>query len=99
MTVEHWEDGNNRCMGMLLDGRAQPTGIRKAGSDATLLLIVNAHHDVVNFSLPEVPQGVYWNRLIDTNDPNARVERFSFGDEYALTGRSLLLLELAKEDE
>jgi isoamylase len=49
-----------------------------AGSDATLLLIVNAHHDVVNFTLPEVPQGIYWNRLIDTNNPNARAERFDF---------------------
>jgi len=99
MTIEHWEDGNNRCMGMLLDGRAQPTGIRKAGSDATLLLIVNSHHDVVNFALPEVPQGIYWNRLIDTNNPNARSERFDFNNEYALTGRSLLLFELIKEEE
>ena len=86
-------------MGMLLDGRAQPTGIRKTGSDATLLIIVNAHHDVVNFTLPEVPQGIYWNRLIDTNNPNARAERFDFNNEYALTGRSLLLFELIKEEE
>ena len=45
MTIEQWEDAHNRCMGMLLDGRAQPTGIRRAGSDATLLIIVNSHHD------------------------------------------------------
>ena len=28
---------------------AQATSIRKRGSDATMLLIVNAHHDVVLF--------------------------------------------------
>ncbi len=65
----------------------------------TLLLIVNAHHDLVNFTLPEVPQGIFWNRLIDTNQPLVRPERFDFNDEYAVTGRSLLLLELIKEDE
>ena len=90
MSVEQWEDPHNRCMGMLLDGRAQPTGIRRAGSDATLLIVINAHHDLVNFKMPEVPQGVFWNRLVDTNNPTARPERFNFGDEYATTGRSLL---------
>ena len=99
MSVEQWEDANNRCMGMLLDGRAQATGIRRAGSDATLLIVINAHHDLVNFTLPEVPQGIFWNRLVDTNNPTARPERFDFGDEYATTGRSLLLLELIKEEE
>ena len=56
MTTEHWDDGNARCFGMLLDGRAQETGIRRRGSDATLLLVVNAHFDVVNFTLPEVAE-------------------------------------------
>ena len=39
MTPEQWEDGNARCFGMLLDGRAQATGIRGRGCDATLLLV------------------------------------------------------------
>src|SRR5690606_21695206 len=60
MTPEQWEDPHGRCLGMIMDGRAQPTGLRKRGSDVTLLLIVNAHHDVVNFVLPEVPQGTAW---------------------------------------
>ena len=42
-------------LGLLLDGRAQTSGIRRRGSEATLLLIVNAHHDVVVFTLPEGP--------------------------------------------
>ena len=29
MTTEHWHDAHNRCLGMLLDGRAQETGIRR----------------------------------------------------------------------
>jgi len=42
---------------MLMDGRAQPTGIRKRGEDATLLMVLNAYHDLVEFSLPETPGG------------------------------------------
>src|SRR6185312_9610647 len=67
MTDEHWHDGRAKCVGLLLDGRAQMSGIRQRGSEATLLLIVNAYHDVVNFTLPEVPAGRDWMRLIDTN--------------------------------
>jgi isoamylase len=44
-------------MGLLLDGRAQVSGIPRRGSEATLLLIVNAHHDTVLFTLPEVTGG------------------------------------------
>jgi isoamylase len=35
---------------MLLDGRAQESGIKCRGSDATLLLVYSAHFDVVNFN-------------------------------------------------
>ena len=30
----------------------------RPGADATLLLVVNAHHDIVNFRLPQVPAGL-----------------------------------------
>ena len=98
MATEQWEDGNARCFGMLLDGRAQESGVKRRGSDATLLLIYNAHHDVVNFTLPSVPEGRHWQGLIDTNRPDSQLATFDFGDVYAVTGRSLLALGLATED-
>jgi glycogen operon protein len=99
MTDGQWEDTNAKCFGMLLDGRAQATGIKRLGSDATLLIVFNAHHDVVMFTLPQVPDGKHWVALIDTNDPD-RVERptFDFGHCYAVTGRSLLVFALANGD-
>jgi glycogen operon protein len=82
----------------LLDGRAQATGIRRRGSDVTMLLIVNAHHDVVRFKLPDVAGGRAWLRLIDTNLPDVEdeedAETADFGSEYEVTGRSLLLFKL-----
>jgi glycogen operon protein len=98
MTAGQWQDSNARCFGMLLDGRAQESGIKRRGSDATLLLIYNAHYDVVNFTLPSVAQGQNWTGLIDTNQPDAQLPAFPFGHVYAVTGRSLVALGLATED-
>jgi isoamylase len=98
MTTEQWHDGNARCFGMLLDGRAQESGIRRRGSDATLLLIYNAHFDVVNFTLPIVPDGQDWLALIDTNLPEGRLASFPFGHAYAVTGRSMVAFGLLAED-
>ena len=98
MTPEQWEDPHTRCLGMLLDGRAQPTGIRRSGDDNTLLLLLNAHHDVVNFHIPEVPGGDHWTCLLDTNRPELRNgEQHAFASEFLLTGRSVLLLRLTHE--
>jgi len=99
ITEEQWNDGRAKCFGMLLDGRAQPTGIKQRGSDATLLIVFNAHHDVVKFMLPEVPEGKRWTRLIDTNLPAGfDTPNFDFNTEYDVTGRSLLLFVLNVEN-
>lgn len=99
MTLEQWHDPHGRCLGMLLDGRAQPTGIPRKGSDATLLLIANAHHAVVQFRLPVVPQGMYWSRLIDTSTPTAKAKSYAFNTSLHITGRSLCLFELIKDKD
>lgn len=97
MSEDQWNDDNARCMGMLMDGRAQATGIRRKGSDATLLLILNAHHDVVNFVLPEVAQGTSWTCLLDTHRPmQDHAECYMFNHNFVVTNRSLLLFELQK---
>jgi glycogen operon protein len=68
--------------------------------DATALLVMNAHHDVVNFRLPEVVGGNVWRCLVDTNAPEIEGQkRFRSGDEYTVTGRSFLLLVLEPETE
>jgi glycogen operon protein len=95
MTEEHWNDANARCFGVLLDGRAQETGIRRLGTDATLLMVLNAHHDVVRLTLPTPPDGRAWVCLIDTNQPDLdSMPHFRFGHVYEVTGRSLLLFIL-----
>ncbi len=96
MTPQHWEDPAAKCFGLLLDGRSQTSGIRKRASEATLLLVFNAHHDVVVFTLPKVPGGRDWRRLVDTNLPEEDEEfdsaaMFKSGHRYEVTGHSMLL--------
>jgi glycogen operon protein len=80
---------------MLLDGRAQKTGIRRHAEDDTVLLITNSFDGLVEFTLPEVPHGSTWKLLIDTNIPDgAPGEEFSCGSVYQVTARSVLLFGL-----
>jgi isoamylase len=100
MTTKNWHDGNARCFGVLLDGRAQASGIRRRGSDATLLMVYNAHFEMVNFILPSVPEGLQWVGLIDTNRPDElQLGSFQFGDSFAVSGRSLVVFGLATAGE
>jgi isoamylase len=94
MTQSHWDDANARCFGMLLDGRAQESGIVRRGSDATMLLVYNAHYDVVNFTLPSVAEGEKWERLLDTNQPDRPRTTFQFNEVYVVTGRSMAAFAL-----
>ena len=100
MQSENWSEPEAHCLGVLLDGRAQATGIRRRGSDLTILIIVNSYHDVVGFQLPRVPGGHAWTRIVDTNLPDDEARpRCDFGDKYDITGRSLLLFELELEKD
>ncbi len=98
MKPEDWDDMSMECFGMLMDGRAQPTGIRRRGADATLLMVLNAYHDLVEFTLPETAGGSRWSLLIDTNlAEEAELGNFATGEAYGATGRSLLLFALDPE--
>lgn len=95
LAPEQWGDPAMRCFGMLIDGRSQTSGIMRLASDATLLIVFNAYHDVVDFVLPSVPGNDLWNCLIDTNVPvRDELPAFEAGDIYQVTGRSLLLFAL-----
>ncbi|KAF0813342.1 Glycogen operon protein GlgX [Andreprevotia sp. IGB-42] len=95
LTADHWGDGNMRCFGMLMDGRAQATAITRHAGDNTLLMILNAHYETVVFTLPEVNGGTHWSRLIDTADPAPDgLPQYASGDNVDIAGRSLVLLRM-----
>jgi glycogen operon protein len=94
MQVANWSEGFAKCIGMLLDGRAQETGTKRRGRDETLLLVINAHHGVVPFRLPAAPEGRRWMRVVDTNRPGNAAAHYRFGQLYEVAGRSLALFVL-----
>ena len=102
MQEHDWADENMRCFGMLMDGRAQTTGIRQRGREATMLLVINGYRDMVAFTLPECAGGSQWSRLIDTNlegnlKEQAKKPVFHTADTYTVTARSVLLFALEAE--
>ena len=95
MEDSNWGDTGMRCFGMLIDGRAQVSGVRQRGKEATLLIVINDHSDMVNFTLPEAVGGSQWSLLIDTNVlDNTEAGTFKIGEVYKVTARSLLLFLL-----
>ncbi|BAT59535.1 glycogen debranching enzyme [Variibacter gotjawalensis] len=94
MTDTDWQDGNTKCFGVLFDGRAQQSGLKRLGADATILLVLNSHSDGVSFTLPEAVGGTGWFCVVDTNTQDPPWERRDFGSDYVVTGRSTLLFAL-----
>jgi glycogen operon protein len=96
MTAEAWDNGT-RCFGMLLDGRGQATGIKRRGADVSLLIVFNAHHDTIRFTLPRCCGTQGWKRLFDTADPQLAATQADIGAVYDVSARSVLLFERIPE--
>jgi glycogen operon protein len=85
MTEQDWKLPFARCFGMLMVGQrlAERDEHGNPLLDDDLLLLLNAHHDAVEFILPEGT----WAPLLDTS-----ANAFSLGKSYPLQARSLVLL-------
>jgi len=99
MNADSWDNHEASCLGVIVDGRAQPTGVHRPGHDATLLIILNAHPFPVNFTLPEVIKGSGWHCLLDTNITSPAKKLFTFGHEFVVTQSSLLLFKLQQDEQ
>ncbi len=98
MTDEAWNNGDARCFGMWLSGN-EPTVIGEQGEKVvsdTLLLLLNAHHEPVEFTLPEAPDDKRWESLLDTADPEQSHLILRPGVRYAVKPRSSVLLRMTK---
>jgi glycogen operon protein len=68
MAPEHWEDAGARSVGLLLEGRAQASGVRQHGQDHTVLLVINAFHEGVQFRMPADEQVLKWKMLLSSDE-------------------------------
>jgi isoamylase len=101
MTPEQWQNPHARCLGVMLNGRAgdyrTPHG--KSADDGVLLMLLNAHHDRLAFTLPTVPGGRSWRTLLDTARPEeaSGARSLDSGGSIELAERSFVLLILADD--
>ncbi len=99
MTDEEWNQSFARCLGVFLhgDGLTERDERGRPVQDDDLLLLLNAHHDEVPFTLPGEAQ-VRWNALTDTSvaDGTPAQEFFDAGTAYPLQGRSVALLRFGR---
>jgi isoamylase len=94
MTEEAWNTGYARCLGVRwagdLIGETDENGAPIVGD--TVLLLMNAHHEAIPFTLPAVKEGQQWECLLDTADPQGEPWPCPGGQPYELHGRSMAVL-------
>ena len=93
MGEEAWNAGFNQCFGMRMPGDligdVDERGQEIKGD--SILVLMNAFHEAIPFSLPARVPGQRWQRLIDTALPGAEQDWLPSGGIYDLKGRSVAL--------
>jgi isoamylase len=96
MSEDQWRDASVRCMGMFLSGQGldetDERG-RKLG-DENFLVLLNAHHEDIEFTLPALHAGSQWSAWMDTSRENGlrSAETHEAGKAYPLQARSMVVL-------
>jgi len=96
MTEEEWQQSFARCLGMYLagegldemDDRGRPL------RDVNFLVLLNAHHERIDFVLPALHPNSRWWFDLDTGRPDEAVRSrdYAAGQSYPLEGRSFVVL-------
>jgi glycogen operon protein len=101
MTDEEWAQDFARSIAVYLAGEGlEETDARGHPlRDENFLLLLNAHHEAIDFLLPQLHPGTSWEVLLDTSFAQGLAVdgKFAAGARYSLNGRSLaLILELTQ---
>ncbi len=98
MSDEDWSAEWMRTLGLRLDGKGIDVRDEhgRPVEDDTLLILLNAHHEPVPFTLPAFVPKARWGVVFDTHRPDLKPDQEVVAGLEALTlgGRSLALLRL-----
>jgi isoamylase len=97
MSDEDWDSGFAKSLSVFLNGEAirEPDSRGEPVSDDQFWLLLNASHEPIDFSLPDVGAGERWEVEVDTHAPLLdEVSRRSLknGEPFTLDQMSLVLL-------
>jgi glycogen operon protein len=101
MTDEAWQAGFVKCLGVRLAGDligdTTERGERIVGD--TVLVLMNAHHEPIAFTLPLMKECQYWERFFDTADDTLNGTAFHENTAYDLQGRSVVVFRTREKEE
>jgi glycogen operon protein len=99
MSEEDWNVGFAKTVGIFLNGRGIPErdDLGERIVDDSFLLLINAHHRSIIFTLPDSAYGRSWETVVDTADPllakTRRRQREALpGDKLRVQARVMLVL-------
>jgi glycogen operon protein len=101
MTEDDWKQPHIRAVAYLLGGDTIATpderGERIVGD--TLLVLMNAHHEPLRYTLPEIDWGREWEILVDTSGASdAKRDRLAARGVVEVGARSLMVLSRLAAD-
>src|SRR6476646_2373256 len=98
MTEDDWKQGYVRCLGIRLAGDRieEKDHLGNPILDDTFLLLINAHHEPIQSTLPTPPVHVPWQLVLDTVQEiiPAHAPLITEGKHYDLKERSLALMQI-----
>lgn len=94
MQEADWRDAGARSVGLVLEGKAQHSGVREHANDATLLILINAWHEGVSFKLPDDEQTpLHWKLMVSTDEALDRESVPKGSTEFLAPPRSVTVFE------
>ncbi len=100
MGAEDWSNGYARALMVFYNGDAipEPDPRGAATVDDSFLVVFNAHHEPVTFTLPGEAYGAEWSMCLDTSDPDGEEPRtFKPLAEVATAARSVVVLHCPRD--
>jgi glycogen operon protein len=96
MTEQDWQNGGNKALGALVNGDATDDTDERGRpiTDDTMLLLTNAGHEEVRFTLPRIAHEGVWAELVETAAEQLRMIE---GGCVKLAPHSLVLLRFGPD--
>jgi glycogen operon protein len=103
MTEDEWRDASVHCLGMFLSGQGLDETDERGRklTDENFLVLLNAYHEDIDFTLPQTSPSTRWTAWMDTSHDNGlrTGDTYEAGVVYRLQARSLVILMERRQTE
>ena len=91
---ENWGADWNRSLGLMLNGKTLNVSDEDGNpvTDDSFLILINAYHEGVEFTIPPPPNGSPWKFVMKTENIEDPFAQEKLGEKVIVGGRSLVLL-------